>query len=173
MEGDGVMARNLYKRWTETHDEVLRRSYGTVSVDRIAGVLGRTEYAVHKHARVLGLASRRGPKDTAWTEAQVADLKRLYPSAPWAMLTGAIGKSKTAIQAKAKLMGIRRRRPREVTAPELDTIAALWGSCSASDIARRIGRDPSTVRSHAALMGLPPKSAAPRPVRAVADRKAG
>ena len=167
------MARNLYKRWTETHDEVLRRSYGTVSVDRIAGVLGRTEYAVHKHARVLGLASRRGPKDKAWTEQQVADLRRLYPSAPWPMLTEAIGKSRSAIQGKARQLGVRRRNPREVTAPELDTIAARWGSCSASEIAKRIGRDQSTVRFRAALMGLPPKSAAPRPVRAVADRKAG
>lgn len=167
------MARNLYKRWTETHDEVLRRSYGTVSADRIAEVLGRTEHAVRKRAKVLGLSSKRGPKDTAWTEQQVADLRRLYPSAPWPMLTEAIGKSRTAIQGKARQLGVRRRDPREVTAPELDTIAALWGSCSASDIARRIGRDPSTVRFHAALMGLPPKSAAPRPVRAAADRKAG
>lgn len=165
--------RNDGRRWSETHDEVVRQAYGRVSADRIAGVLGRTEHAVRKRAKVLGLSSKRGPKDTAWTEQQVADLRRLYPSAPWPMLTEAIGKSRTAIQGKASQLGVRRRDPREVTAPELDTIAALWESCSASEIARRIGRDQSTVRFHAALMGLQPKSAAPRPVRAAADRKAG
>ena len=151
--------RNDGRRWSETHDEVVRQAYGRVSADRIAGVLGRTEHAVHKRAGLLGVSSRRGPKDTAWTEAQVADLMRLYPSAPWPMLTEAIGKSRTAIQGKARQLGVRRRDPREVTAPELDTIAALWESCSAADIARRIGRAAPTVRLHAARMGLAPMGA--------------
>lgn len=49
---------------------------------------------------------------------------------------------------------------RRLTDADKATIVQLWPTCSLAEIARRMGRAPSAVHSHAKAQGLPPKGRA-------------
>jgi hypothetical protein len=101
------------RRWSLDHDETLARLIELgLSSTAIARRLGRTEEAITKRCRVLGVRApsadpprRRGP----WTAAE-DELLRARTNEPLAVLVAAVGRSRASIRRRRRLLGL--------TAPE-------------------------------------------------------
>lgn len=100
--------------YSDEEVEIIRQNYPTRGSVGVADLLpGRTPMAIATKAHSLGLkvdkdAARKPTSPFAWSEAELAILRRFYPTGGTIACAPRLpGRSVTAIQMKASLLGVR------------------------------------------------------------------
>lgn len=101
------------KAWTVREIKILRDVYPTETSKVVARLTGRAVTSIHKKAQALGIKKvtrNNGPTRTStswpWDAQDDEDLKRSYATKGVEALAAALGRSKTAIYARAHILGI-------------------------------------------------------------------
>lgn len=90
--------------------------------------------------------------DTRWTAAELAEVRRLYPTTPVAAIAAALGRSADGVRHAAKRLGVWTAR---MWSPAEDAVLrAGWGNRRTGDVARELGRSPSALKQRAGKLGL-------------------
>lgn len=93
--------------WTEEEDEICRRLYPDY-VKLRAALTGRSCYAIQSRCRELKVAKRCPP----WTGADIAKLRKLYPTSSWDCLKAAFPhRGPIGIRDRAHALGVYRKKP--------------------------------------------------------------
>lgn len=93
--------------WSEKELQLLRDSYGSISIAEIAKIIGRSRAAVRNKAYELRITS-----DAKWSHEEVEELKRAYAGAEsnqelaLECLSWRLGRTKVAICIKARKLGL-------------------------------------------------------------------
>lgn len=83
---------------------MLRKQAAHHTFSEIAGMLGRTHLAVQKRASDLRIL--RGTCAPDWSDAEIADLRRLFPVMRTADVAERLGRGVNAVSVKARSLGI-------------------------------------------------------------------
>lgn len=97
--------RTRANEWTEIEDQRLSDMYATASAFAIGRRLGRSESAVWRRARFLGLGKRieaHGP----WTDDELALLTRQYSLEPATAVAQRLGRTPSAVTQQARYLGL-------------------------------------------------------------------
>jgi len=98
-------------RWTEEEDRFIIENYDRMSIKELAAHLGRTQYAVVSHIRMLrnrGIIKHRKRISKDWSEDEEEFLRKHYGIMDTKELAKLLGRSTCAINTKASRMGIRK-----------------------------------------------------------------
>lgn len=143
-------------------DELVRRAYlRGDSLAPLQGRLGRTRTSIAYRAGELGLhGSHARPNgwrtEPAWTDDQIAVLRRDYGRVPTPELAAALGRKKAGVFNKAWSLGPVHGFIRKFDADEQRAIRVAHGAgISLTDLSKALGRDPAVVSKHAIRMGVP------------------
>lgn len=153
------------RQWTGAEDEALRiGATSGLSGEELATALFRTEEAVRRRARTLGVTLRAAPAPARqtgpWTTEDDAVLLDTWASGP-AAASRCLGRSESAVRHRAQRLGLQAPAPRSPhglviehgtwTPAESALVAReLTGSGrSLLSVARRLGRTPGAVQRHA------------------------
>ncbi|MBM3606202.1 MAG: hypothetical protein FJX25_16200 [Alphaproteobacteria bacterium] len=117
--------------WSAQEDDQLRAVHGTMTIRQVAEVVGRSPGAVRARITVLGIA-----KKEAWSAEEEATLREAYDKAGpdgvvnLAAVAQAIGRLKSNVCRKARLMGLQ-TNPRRKMVEERKDKRAFKGDAEA------------------------------------------
>lgn len=96
--------------WTKADDARLRRLYPTCSAAHLARLFKRSAVSIYKRASVLGIAKvpEAPTKRRFWTAAEIATLKRQYPTVAARHIAAKLGYRVSQVLAKAHALGLRK-----------------------------------------------------------------
>lgn len=108
--------------WSRAEKQRLKRLYGARSDEDLALIFGRSVESVRGAARALHLAKdkaflkRTRPAQTTrmprWSEAELAELRRRYPTEPNLEIAKRLSKSIKSVVSKAHSLGLRKEPAR-------------------------------------------------------------
>ncbi len=90
---------------TDERQEILLRLYDSCNRRQIAERIGVPAWCVSRWARQLGIGRCKEPR---WTGAELDYLERHISRTSWAAMARKLGRSKLAVQIKAKRLGLRK-----------------------------------------------------------------
>jgi len=89
-----------------------------------------------------------------WSSQEIKRLKGMLPGCSFLDIAGKLNRSVSAVQHKAKELGLRRRVERPWTKKELGYLKEVYRTTPAWKIANKLSRSLIAVRRQAAQMGL-------------------
>ena len=139
--------------WTPDEIDQLRSMFeNDHSLDEIAAAMGRPRGSIVHRIETLGM---RRETNRAWSELDDQTLGRRYGTENAATIAVSLGRSATAVYARARLLGVSDPGPLPYAPWEDEQIRAGFASgSSVEEIARTIGRPFSGVVSRAHGLGL-------------------
>ncbi|MBS1914041.1 MAG: hypothetical protein JST22_18785 [Bacteroidetes bacterium] len=96
----------------------------------------------------------RKPKPPAWAASEDAILRKHYPQEGSAACATLLGRSQSAVNHRAKVLGIRSERQREWTRREEAMLKLQYPKLSAEELAHKLKRSTAAVKSKLRLQGL-------------------
>lgn len=167
------------KRFTQDELDFIRENYATIGPSRIASALGRNVDLIKRKAGRLGV---RKPA-VYWTEQEEVFLRSWYKertgkSLDMTELVKSLGKTRSAIQVKARLLGITEnhrpwdaadkkmlsvrltglRKKHSWTAKQDEILLANYHSKTRAQIGELVGKSPTAVRARCEKLGLNTKN---------------
>lgn len=136
-------------KWSKKEEDILRDAFATSSPENLLDLLpGRKLSAIYRKASSLGLHRY---KSNEWTSKELDILIELYPRMNARHIMPYLpGRSLSAIYRKASDLCLSAYDNTETD----KIIQESYGSCSLSQIARRLGSCCSSVRFRARVLGL-------------------
>lgn len=121
----------MSRPWTRDEIRVLKGGFSSIDTSSLARMMKRTEGDVEEKAASLALAKNKevfaGLSMPRWSEAQVRELRRLYPHHSNVEIAQIVGRSAKAVMAKAGELRLKKsqRRLREMGKSNVE---ARWSS---------------------------------------------
>ena len=136
-------------RWTLTEIELLTRVYATATAGELISLFPKRNLSsIYRKASSMRLR-RSNPNE--WSDKELDILTKLYPIMPARQVMGYLpGRSLLAIYQKARNLCLSAYDNSETDV----IIRSSFGSCSLSEIARRLGCSCSSVHYRAQVLGL-------------------
>lgn len=149
--------RNHRAAWTVADMEFVKQHYGALTAHEVAAELGRSTHGVRKIITLLGLGKPRVGK---WCEKENALLMALYNNRQGInrLLTLLAPRTKEAIRVQASKLGVAGGH-RSWSSGEQQFLIEHYGKTPTREIARKLGRNISAVRSTACKLNLSKKCA--------------
>ena len=164
--------RGWGRPWLEEEKALLRHVYANGgSLAPLRDRLGRSRTAIAYKAGEMGLQGTHARPngwrtEPAWSEAEVAILRRDYGRVRTNDLAEALGRPKAGVFNKAWSLGLQHGFMRAFTEDEQSAIRLAHAhGLSLTDLAAALDRDVAVVSKHAIRLGLPFKDRAVRVAR--------
>jgi len=137
------------KVFTTQDKEYLINNYGKISIDEIAKHINRNKNAIYKLVTELGIGRYQ------WTENRLEILKELYPYGNYVLLMEKLENNDIdSIRHKASELGIIVEKNRDYTSKEIDFIISNYNLMSYADIAKKLNRTLSAIRTKISKLGF-------------------
>jgi len=144
--------------WTKKHDAFLRRFHTKKSYDKIASALNRTADSVLWRAKKLGITTKvphAVRPSVPWIKKEYDLFIKHYPTTTAKELGKRIGRSKGAIDARARVLGIKKyTEERNWTKQQDKIIRKYYKKMRYKDLAVKLGRSCEAVQSRISKLGL-------------------
>jgi hypothetical protein len=140
--------------WTNKEDLFLKKFYPTKGSKYVADLLGRTKYAVHRHALKLGIRKAGNMSFRPYSPQEIIFIKKHYPLKGAEYVAQKLGRSASSISVKAWSLRVERKSLLMWSEDEIKYLKKWYKKKRPSQIARHLGRTTSAVVSKAGLLGL-------------------
>ena len=151
-EADAFLSKGV-RKWSAEETEFVRKYYPQKGGGYVAEKIGRTRTSVNALTVRLGIRRSNFRK---WKEWEVHYLQRHYGAKPIDSIARTLRRTVSALQLKAGELRITTPPPARYSQQEKDIIRELYesGSATVSEIAQRLGRPASAIRTRIGRWGL-------------------
>lgn len=143
---------NQYQAWSIEEDNIMKEYYHKISIQELMNLLPRrTKKSIRIRANKLSITN------PDWNETEVEFLKDNYLKLNYSKIADKLGRSKSAVQQKARLLGLVKARPSSWSNDEIQFLKDNFNSLTYDDIQKKIKRSLPSIYNKVYELGLSSK----------------